>query len=49
MRDVPALLLPDPSLRMVAGGILLFATFASSLGVHQSLVAVEVFGITDAG
>jgi MFS family permease len=47
MRDVPALVLRDPSLRMVAGGILLFGTYASSAGVHQSLVAVEVFGIHD--
>ncbi len=49
MRDVPALVLRDPSLRMIGGGILLFGTFASSVGVHQSLLAVEVFGIPDAG
>ncbi len=48
MRDVPALVLRDPSLRMLAAGILLFGAFAASLGVHQSLLAVEVFGIGDA-
>lgn len=49
MRDIPALVLRDPSLRMVAGGILLFGAFGASLGIHQSLLAVEVFGIADAG
>lgn len=49
MRTIPGLILRDPSLRMVAGGLLLFATFASSLGVHQSLLAVEVFGLSDTG
>ena len=34
----------DPALRVVAGGTLLFGAFASSLGIHQSLLAVEVFG-----
>lgn len=49
MRDVPALILRDPSLRMLAGGILLFGSFAASLVAHQSLLAVEVFGLPDAG
>jgi MFS family permease len=49
MRTIPGLILRDPSLRMVAGGLLLFAAFASSLGVHQSLLAVEVFGLSDTG
>ena len=49
MRDIPALILRDPPLRMVAGGVLLFGTIAASVGVHQSLVAVRVFGIGDAG
>lgn len=48
MRSVPSLVLRDPSLRMVAGALLLQATFASSLGVHQSLLAVRVFGLPDA-
>jgi hypothetical protein len=38
----------DPALRMVAGGMLLFGAFASSVGIHQSLLAVEVFGLSDA-
>jgi hypothetical protein len=38
----------DPALRMVAGGAFLFGAFASSVGIHQSLLAVEVFGLSDA-
>ncbi|WP_210529350.1 MFS transporter [Rubellimicrobium arenae] len=47
MRAVPGLILRDPSLRMVAGGVFLFGTFSASLGIHQSLIAVRVFGLTD--
>jgi hypothetical protein len=38
----------DPALRTVALGVLLFGAFASSVGIHQSLLAVEVFGLSDA-
>lgn len=49
MRNGPALVLKDPSLRMIAGGILLFGSFMASLGAHQSLLAVQVFGLPDTG
>ncbi len=47
MRDVPALVLRDPALRMLGLGILLYGSFAASLLAHQSLLAVEVFGLSD--
>jgi SET family sugar efflux transporter-like MFS transporter len=49
MRDLPALLLGDPTLRMLGLGILLFGSVAASLVAHQSLLAVEVFGLTNGG
>jgi hypothetical protein len=47
MRAIPALVLRDPSLRMLGLGILLYGSFAASLLAHQSLLAVEVFGLSD--
>jgi hypothetical protein len=47
MRAIPGLILRDPPLRMLAGGILLYGAFAASLLAHQSLLAVEVFGLSD--
>lgn len=37
----------DPTLRMVHAGTFLFGLFIASVGPYQSLVAVEVFGISD--
>lgn len=47
MLSLAALIWRDATLRMVAAGILLFGTFASSVGIHQSLIAVDGFGLTD--
>ncbi len=47
MRTIPGLIRRDPSLRLVAGGGLLFGTYSASLGIHQSLIAVRVFGLSD--
>lgn len=47
MIQAPALILRDPLLRMLGGGILLFGSVAASLLAHQSLLAVEVFGLSD--
>ena len=47
MRDIARLVARDPSLRMVAGGAFLFGLFASSIGIHPSLFAVQVFGFSD--
>ena len=47
MREIARLVARDPSLRMVAGGAFLFGLFASSIGIHQSLIAVRVFGFSD--
>lgn len=47
MRDIARLVARDPTLRMVAAGAFLFGLFASSIGIHQSLIAVEVFGLSD--
>ena len=38
----------EPTLRMLCGIILLFGTFAASIGPYQSLIAVKGFGISDA-
>ncbi len=37
----------DPTLRMVHFGTLFFGLFIASVGPYQSLVAVEVFGLSD--
>lgn len=37
----------DPVLRMVVFAVLLFGSFAASIGVYQSLIAVTVFGMSD--
>lgn len=47
LSGAPLLVLRDPSLRLVGAGILLFGALVSSLGVHQSLVAREVFALGD--
>jgi MFS transporter, SET family, sugar efflux transporter len=41
------MILQDPTLRMVHAGTFLFGLFIASVGPYQSLVAVEVFGISD--
>jgi SET family sugar efflux transporter-like MFS transporter len=47
MRGIPRLVADDPTLRMAALGAFLFGLFAASLGIHQSLIAVRVFGFSD--
>jgi SET family sugar efflux transporter-like MFS transporter len=47
MLSLAGLIWRDPSLRTVAAGILLFGTFAASIGIHQSLIAIDGFGLSD--
>lgn len=47
MRHAALLILRDPPLRMLGGGMLLYGSVAASLLAHQSLLAVEVFGLSD--
>lgn len=47
MRGTSRLVAGDPTLRMVALGAFLFGGFAASLGIHQSLIAIRVFGLSD--
>lgn len=39
----------DPVLRMACWGLLLFGSWTASVGVHQSMLAAEVFGLGDGG
>jgi len=38
----------DPTLRMLSLAALLFGCFAASIGPYQSLIAINIFGLSDA-
>lgn len=46
MRRQFALVAQDPVLRMCAIGALLFGSFVSSIGIYQSLIAINVIGLS---
>ncbi|WP_191090241.1 MFS transporter [Histidinibacterium aquaticum] len=42
------LILADPALRVAAGALVLFGSFAASIAPYQSLIAIRIFGFSDA-